>query len=158
MEIVEIVLQLKKACSNKIDLIWIKFSTICFCFSTKEHRKFAKSWSKLSDLICFLGMKKRRNLAGKETWTAKKTYCKKNIFFSKMSYDNFRNGFWNLWQWQSFKLLILFEKTYLFLNISLLWLLCKKEANYFTSKFSAYSLMREIFLTKLKTGSFVLLY
>ena len=33
----------------------------------------------------------------KETWAAEKTYCKK-IYknSSKMSYDNFRNQFWNL--------------------------------------------------------------
>ena len=49
-------------------------------------------------------MKKRINLADKETWTAEKIYRKKSlksiyiyiyIYISKMSYDNFRNGFWN---------------------------------------------------------------
>ena len=39
-------------------------------------------------------MKKRRNLAGKKTWAAKYIYIYMYIY-SKMSYDNFRNGFWN---------------------------------------------------------------
>ena len=43
--------------------------------------KFVETWPKLSDLICFSDMKKRRNLADKETWAAEKTYSKdKNIF------------------------------------------------------------------------------
>ena len=71
----------KKLFSNQIDLIWIQFSTIFFCFVTNEYMEFVKTWPKLSDLICFSDMKKRRNLADKETWAAEKTYSKdKNIF------------------------------------------------------------------------------